>query len=613
MAAIIERRNLKLVSTLTVWFLIVSILPAVLVFALMQKSLKTQAREMADHAMQYALRSKATELLRNVETYEKASEALANELDSRLAPASLNAVNVRSIITSHEERTDADALYFVGQDMRVTAGTAPVPTHAWLPDDASQATTARTIVSHNGDYLFIARRLSVVNAWLVAAVRADRIAELVRADINDRLFYSARTEEDGRRAFGETADIALFDSEGEALISPALYHEFSGASDSYVAPSATDRGSIVAQTYPVHLANTTYTLVLFVAESELLRTVYDSMRGQLLVAIGSLIGLLILLYIFVVSVGRAVVTPISRSVSDLSLLGEGLAEHMQGTEGVMRQQLSLSKKLVGSHTAQLSDMKKVNDELNAIVREFKTITAQTTVTASSAVDITDKARASGAQAQKAKSGIVDIRRLATSHEAMVAALTRYSREVGGIAGDIESLSRAISYLSLNATIEGSAGGGRAGHLTRLTAEAGNLARVSRESSERIHELLARIQKSLAETTRSARLEVESSHNSTAVINDALERLGAMSTDTQAIAKSVSKINALVATQRTRVDAIFSRSESVVQQAKGTMRSAIAVAGVAEEQRVSIRTTSRMLKRLRATVETLHNLIETKRT
>lgn len=621
----IERKNIRLVGILTLWFLTAAVIPSLVIFVSTRARTREQQIARANHSMGFLLRSRATALERTLDQLAGALNASSRRLNVLFSDSGTSGVVISEFLAREDGAgaLSTGRLYFIGPDEKIIPDSLPREASLLLPERGAAAEKGATI---SEDGIFMWQKIESANATLALHVPWDIIAQELRADINDRSFYSARSPDESSYAFGDTVDIALTDSTSNIFLvkpltgSPTVARALAARLDTHQTGITTriqtiGGDSILTGSYSFTPTHATSAVVIVAAQSiddALLTSSDDHSQRELLTWIASLVGLFALLYVFVVRFGKTVVQPIYGSVRDLSSLGERLTQSITSTEEVVKTQLRAARQLVDIYTAHTKDIKKVNNELNAIVSEFRSIGSQTAIAAAGARGIEGKAREGEERAHQASASLGDIQHLASSHEVAVSILEEYVREIRNIAEDIESLSRSITYLSLNATIEG-AGDQRAHkNVARMASEAGKLSRVSNESSARIHELLHRMQASLQKTKQSAKLEIAGAHTSMSIMNEALENLTTMSRDTRAIGKSVQTINALIASQEQRIGVIYARSEDVAAKATATMDTAVTVKDIAEQQRATIKTQNAVWKKLRGTIETLQSLIDRKK-
>jgi len=615
----IDQSNSRLNRIFTLWFLAVAILPSLLVGLASYSLQRDQLFEQVEHELSTVARIKESQMQLFVESEQSSLKNALRGMPELIA--SLGTVDSAIRSTVEDSQSSSVMRYYVS-----ASGTVFVPNGTTVSLDVLWKPQGDSLLYGNSDSFFVAEPSNFPSGWLISVLPQETVSAVLHEDINDSKFFSHTNADGATYGVGRTADMVLVDGSGNTLTA-SLTREAAGSVlqdkalvgwiQSSQVPTLLESSVIGARSIVLHarrisLADTPVAMVVSIDSSEVMGRLYSNQRNLLVLFLLSLIVILVILYLFVGNVSRLVIRPIYGSIGNLGISSTRLKGSVANTEEIVHKQQQVATSLTENYKDQLRDIKKVDAAINTIVASLRSIGRQTKISAKSVTLIDDLAVKSQKEAKVAGDQVKSIERLAVAHDVLAESLNAYNQEVDAIAQDVKKISKAITYLSLNAGIEADKSDRSLSSLSGIVSEVGKLSRLSNSASERINDLVSAIQKQLQEAKKSAAKERNEAKSSTEVINQALASLSKMSRDTVKISKSVKMIDSQVSKQAESAYQIVVQSTDLMKEAKSNMRETVKLNNLSSELKKSVKSYSGVVRKLASSISRLSELIGLKK-
>lgn len=616
---IIVKSNSRLNIIFTLWFLAVAIIPSLFVGIVLFNLHKNQAIKDANKQLAVAVRLKENAMVGFLEDQKAELEQIASRAanlsslyDSSLIAMSV-AINSRPLLA-------AESVYFVDASgiVQITGDIYRSSNIVWNPSGTFDAS-----LYFEGEFAYISFADENTGGWLVEVIPQTQLREILYEDINDSKYFSDGNQGSDSYGLGRTADILLLNEQGQILVQPLVLEAnlFDVISSSSITTWLTDSTEILelekvainGREEIIHgrlasSGNFSLAFVAMIDREEVLARLYDGERSAMAIYLVSLALVFVVLYLFVGNLSKLVIMPIYGSIAALKLSSERLKRSIDTTEDIMKSQDTVAMHLSEGYRDQVADIKAVDGEINKIVDSLNGISKQTRLAAKN-VKLVDKQAVQGQkQAKKAQLSISSIKRLSTVNDMLLESLNNYSSMITGIASDVNKMSQAISYLSLNAGIEAGKPDISLRNLVGLVSEVGKLSKLSKDSSQRMNSLVKSIQVQLHQTKSTAADERGEAEKSLKVIKSALLSLGKISKEAIKIAGGVEAIDQMVSEQSSSTEEILTSSQDLTGKAKDILRQSRKVNALVVEQKASVRSNKNVVRKLVANITKMSDLI-----
>lgn len=621
----IERKNLRLNFIFTFWFVVVTAVSLAVVLFVAYNLEKRHA--MAQVGKQLAVAARFND--RSAKILLERQEGFLSDVISQM-PGSISAEpsarqfqslvdSVREDRAYEGERASSTVLFLSqGGQLVYPKDTAWPFDIGWLaqgpPNDQDW--------HQSGNYLVRSEPVSSPAGWIMIAVEVNDIGRLLQSGINDARNFTPGLSSGQSGDLGSTADAFLVSADGKLLSNSLMLNLPVGSKlaaptlgawlkrPSGVLSTVGNIGNsqVVMRAEELAGVRPATVMVYTITAGEVISRLQEARPEYVLTYIFALISILIVLYVLVGAISRAVIQPIYVAIADLLGSSTKLTGTVSQTEKIMERQMSVSASLSQNYRQQVKDVQAMEQEIGANLNALSDISKQTRI-ASQSVQLIDQLAAQGQNdAKEAQERIGSIRTLSSSNAALSASLANYSRQVTDVALEVERLSSAIRYLSLNASIETSKDESGGDSLSSMVSEVGSLSILGAEASQRINALVKAMQTQLSQTKQTSMHETAEAEQGFKTIDRALRSLRRMSSDTMKISASVKIINQHVTEQLENTEGISRHAQAVSREARDTSRDALKIKTVIADQSTNVKATVSALRKLNGIAHRLGQLI-----